>query len=57
MVKTFLITLIMALPPSSVVGQGWEFQNPLPLGDSMNDIRIIGENSIIAVFGPPSVVC
>ena len=42
--------------PSLLSAQGWFWQNPLPQGHTLIDIRVIGEDSVIAVGSNGTII-
>jgi len=44
----FVFSFLLFVPPS-LLGQGWEWQNPLPQGNNLQDIEILDQNTAIAV--------
>jgi len=50
--KYFFFVLLIFFPVPNIVGQdGWFWQNPLPQGNSLLDVRMLGPNIIAAAGG------
>ena len=43
------VLLFVWLFPQVVFGQGWEWQNPLPQGNTLRDVQLFSANTAIAV--------
>ncbi len=49
MIKGFIFALTFSLLPSSVFGQSWYWQNPLPQGNDLHDVEMLGPTTFVAV--------